>query len=261
MELQGLNDYITWRYDSEGKVITDPDQGGFTYDGDKGKVFDPKTHEELKGLFRVDLASSKGATQANVTGLAQSVQRVYGSNAIAEVNVGSEQPQVALAANDIPYQVSDALIGLERDKFGGFARKGQPKQSQGGVILHSYNPWKDIDFYFAFPLGLYVPGEMNLQTDNENKNVVHDAMTLNAQARGTDLLLYEKFYSTEEGFDFGQMVKYITGQSLTDSTADNKQATDVHGNPVDPGKSTQTSGTQSAGTGTTSSDKAPKSQA
>lgn len=243
MELQGLNDYITWRYDSEGKVITDPDQGGFTYDGDKGKVFDPKTHEELKGLFRVDLASSKGATQANVTGLAQSVQRVYGSNAIAEVNVGSEQPQVALAANDIPYQVSDTLIGLERDKFGGFARKGQPKQSQGGVILHSYNPWKDIDFYFAFPLGLYVPGEMNLQTDNENKNVVHDAMTLNAQARGTDLLLYEKFYSTEEGFDFGQMVKYITGQSLTDSTADNKQATDVHGNPVDPGKSTQTSGT------------------
>lgn len=261
MELQGLNDYITWRYDSEGKVITDPDQGGFTYDGDKGKVFDPKTHEELKGLFRVDLASSKGATQANVTGLAQSVQRVYGSNAIAEVNVGSEQPQVALAANDIPYQVSDTLIGLERDKFGGFARKGQPKQSQGGVILHSYNPWKDIDFYFAFPLGLYVPGEMNLQTDNENKNVVHDAMTLNAQARGTDLLLYEKFYSTEEGFDFGQMVKYITGQSLTDSTADNKQATDVHGNPVDPGKSTETSGTQNAGTGTTSSDKAPKSQA
>lgn len=261
MELQGLNDYITWRYDSEGKVITDPDQGGFTYDGDKGKVFDPKTHEELKGLFRVDLASSKGATQANVTGLAQSVQRVYGSNSIAEVNVGSEQPQVALAANDIPYQVSDTLIGLERDKFGGFARKGQPKQSQGGVILHSYNPWKDIDFYFAFPLGLYVPGEMNLQTDNENKNVVHDAMTLNAQARGTDLLLYEKFYSTEEGFDFGQMVKYITGQSLTDSTADNKQATDVHGNPVDSGKSTENKDAQTSGTGTTGSDKSAKLQA
>lgn len=232
MELQGLNDYIVWRYNSEGNVITDPDQGGFTFDGDKGKVFDPKTKEEFKGLFRVDLESSKGATQANITGLAESVQRVYGSNSIAEVNVGSEQPQCALAANDIPYQVSDILIGLERDKFGGFARKGQPKPSRGGVILHSYNPWKSIDFYFAFPLGLYVPGELNLQTNNENATVIHDAMTLNAQARGTDLLLYEKFYSTEKDFDFGQMIKYITGQSAVDITANNKQATDTQGKAV-----------------------------
>lgn len=232
MELQGLNDFIVWRYDNEGNVITDSEQGGFTYDGDKGKVFDPKTKEEFKGLFRVDLESSKGATQANITGLAESVQRVYGSNSIAEVNVGTAQPQCALAANDIPYQVSDVLIGLERDKFGGFARKGQPKQAQGGLILHSYNPWKNIDFYFAFPLGLYVAGEMNLQTNNENANVVHDAMTINAQARGTDLLLYEKFYSTEKDFDFGSMVKYITGQSSVDATAGNKQATDVSGKPV-----------------------------
>ena len=71
-------------------------------------------------------------------------------------------------------------------------------------------------------------------TYNENATVVHDAMTLNAQARGTDLLLYEKFYSTEEGFDFGEMIKYITGQSSVDNTADNKQATDPKGTPVTP---------------------------
>ena len=52
MELQGLNDFIFWRYDSNGNVITDSDKGGFTYDGNKGKVFDPQTKEEFKGLFK-----------------------------------------------------------------------------------------------------------------------------------------------------------------------------------------------------------------
>lgn len=232
MELQGLNDFIFWRYDSNGNVITDSDKGGFTYDGNKGKVFDPKTKEEFKGLFKVDLESSKGATQANLTGLAESVQRVYGSNYVAEITTGTAQPQAALAANDIPHAVSDTLIGLVKDELGGYARKGQAKPTQGGLIIHSYNPWNSIDFYFAFPMGIYVPGELNLQTNAENPIVVHDAMTLNAQARGTDQLLYEKFYSNEPGFDYGKMIKFITGQSAVDATADNKKATDTQGQPL-----------------------------
>ncbi len=232
MELHGLNDFIMWRYDNDGNVISDPDKGGFTYDGNKGKVFDPKTKEEIKGLFKVDLDSSKGATQANITGLAESVQRVYGSNYVAEITTGSAQPQAALAANDIPHTIFDTLIGLVRDEIGGYALKGQPKNVQGGLLIHSYNPWNAVDFYFAFPMGIYVPGELNLGTNTENPNVVHDAMTLNAQARGTDQLLYEKFYSDEQGFDYTKMIKFITGQSTVDDTAGNKKATDVHGNSV-----------------------------
>lgn len=236
MELQGLNDFIAWRYDSDGNVITDAAKGGLVPDGTAGKVMSKDGSKAFPGLYKIDLASSKGATQANITGLAPSVQRVYGSNYVAEVNTGAEQPSVALAANDIPYQVSNALIGLEKDEKGGFARKGQPKLTNGGVIIHSFNPWKAIDFYFAFPMGVFVPGELNLQTNNENPTVVHDALTLNVQARGTDLLLYEKFYSTEQGFDYDKMIEYITGQTTVDVTADNKQATDVHGTPTVLGK-------------------------
>ena len=70
MEITGLNDIIVWMYDKDGKVITDPEAGGFTYDGDKGKVYTVKDKKEIKGLFKIDLASSYGATQANITGLA-----------------------------------------------------------------------------------------------------------------------------------------------------------------------------------------------
>lgn len=238
MEITGLNDFIVWMYDKDGNVITDPDSGGFSYDGDKGKVF-TKSGQEIKGLFKVDLQSSLGATQANITGLAPSVNRVYGSNFVAEVNTGAEQPSIALAANDIPHGVYDLLTGLKKDQFGGYARKGQAESANGGVIVHSYNTHKGVDMYMAFPMGSFVPGELNMGTNTENPNVVHDALTLNAQARGKDLLLYEKFYSDEQGFDVDQMIAYITGASGVDATAGNKDATDVQGHSVAPKSGSQ----------------------
>lgn len=238
MEITGLNDFIVWMYDQNGKVITDPDAGGFSYDGDKGKVY-TKSGQEIKGLFKVDLQSSLGATQANITGLAPSVNRVYGSNFVAEVNTGAEQPSIALAANDIPHGVYDLLTGLKKDQFGGYARKGQAESANGGVIVHSYNTHKGVDMYMAFPMGSFVPGELNMGTNTENPNVVHDALTLNAQARGKDLLLYEKFYSDEQGFDVDQMIAYITGASGVDATAGNKDATDAQGHSVAPKSGSQ----------------------
>lgn len=221
MEITGLNDFIVWMYDQNGKVITDPESGGFSYDGDKGKVFTQKDHKEVKGLFKVDLESSLGATQANITGLAPSVSRVYGSNYVAEVNTGAEQPSIALAANDIPHGVYDLLTGLSKDKqnAGGYARQGKAATVKGGVIAHSYNTHKNIDLYFTFPFGVFVPGELNMGTNTENPNVVHDALTLNAQARGKDLLLYEKFYSDEQSFDFDKMIEFITGASAADTAS------------------------------------------
>lgn len=218
MEITGLNDFIVWMYDKDGNVITDSNSGGFSYDGDKGKVFN-KSGQEIKGLFKVDLQSSFGATQANITGLAPSVNRVYGSNFVAEVNVGAEQPSIALAANDIPHDVYDLLTGLKKDQNGGYARKGQVESATGGVIIHSYNTHKSVDMYMAFPMGSFVPGELSMSTNTENPNVVHDELTLNAQARGKDKLLYAKFYSDEKGFDVDQMIQFITGTSVTGATS------------------------------------------
>lgn len=219
MEITGLNDVVVWMYDKNGKVITDPDAGGFTYDGDKGKVYSAKNKTEIKGLFKIDLASSYGATQANISGLAPSVSRVYGSNFVAEVNTGAEQPSIALAANDIPHVIYDLLTGLKKDQFGGYTRKGQAAPTSGGVLAHSYNTHKGTDLYFAFPMGTFVPGELNMGTNTENPNAVHDALTLNAQARSSDLLLYEKFYSDEKDWDFDEMITYLTGQAIQPSSS------------------------------------------
>ena len=227
MEITGLNDFIVWMYDKDGNVITDPNAGGFPYDGDKGKVYTQTGHEEIKGLFKVDLQSSLGATQANITGLAPSVSRVYGSNYVAEVNTGTEQPSIALAANDIPHAVYDLLTGLSKDtqNAGGYARQGKAGAVNGGVIAHSYNTHKNIDLYFAFPFGVFIPGELKMGTNTQNPTVAHDALTLNAQARSTDTLLYEKFYSDEPSFDFDQMIQFITGASAVGTTSTTTSST------------------------------------
>lgn len=234
MEITGLQDIFVWTYDKSNKLNVDPEHGGFNYDGNKGKVFDPITGEELKGIFKVDLQSSLGATQANITGLAPTVTRVYGSNAPAEVTAGAEQPSIALGANDIPHTVYDLLTGLVKDKFGGYSRKGQTELVNGGIIAHSANTHNKIDLYFAFPFGVFTAGELNMGTDTENPNVVHDALTFTAQTRGSDLLLFEKFYSNERDFDFTSMIKFITGQSTVDNTSENKNPIDNSGNQTAP---------------------------
>ncbi|MBD5429712.1 phage tail protein [Lactobacillus sp.] len=198
MELTGLNDYYIWRYDEDGNLLTDEAAGGLA------------TNCSKAGIFIVNLASSYGATQANITGLAPTAQKVYGSNAVAEQQVGAVNPQVALAANDIPHLIYDNFAGLKKDQLGGYGKKDN-FLVRGGVIVHSKNANKNIDLYMAFPYGVFTPGEMNLQTNQENPTVVHDALTFAAQERPSDMLLYEKFYSDEKDFDLDKMISYITG--------------------------------------------------
>lgn len=201
MEVRGLDDLIVFKYDSKGNLLSDADKGGLTTNMDKD------------GLFKVDLQSSKGATQANFTGLNRSTTRIYGSNAATETSTGVYQVSGTFGANDIPHDVYDAIIGLEKDKALGFGNKATSKTPTvyGGVIAHSYNTNIGVDLYFVLPYGtLASGGDLSLGTNTENENVVHDTFTLTALARPSDGLVYEKFYSDENGFDFDKMIEYVT---------------------------------------------------
>ncbi|NVO88951.1 phage tail protein [Lactobacillus rhamnosus] len=192
MELRGLNDFVL--------ALLDPSTGQIIADKDKGLSAD--------GTFKVDLGSSKGATQANITGLAPTATKVYGSNQVAEQEVGSASPSVALAANDIPHLIYDKAVGMEADSVnGGYADK-DGILCTGGVILHSQSP-EGVDAYLAFPMGIITPGELNLRTNTQNPVSVHDAMTLAVQARPSDALVYQKFYSDDDNFDYQKMLAFI----------------------------------------------------
>ncbi|WP_125767319.1 phage tail protein [Lapidilactobacillus wuchangensis] len=206
MELKGLADFIIGLYGPDGTLLKDKDKG-----------------LSETGLYKVDLNSSKGATQANMTGLAPTVTKVYGSNAVAEQNIGTPSPAIALAANDIPHTIYDKTVGLEKDEVntGYAARPGQT--SMGGVIVHSQSADGTVDAYMAFPQGTITPGEMNLQTNTENPVSVHDALTLSTQARGSDKLMYQKFYSDEPNFDYEKMLAFIFPGYVAKTTSEAAQ--------------------------------------
>lgn len=191
MELKGLSDFVIGMMTDKGKLIV----------GEEGL--------SETGLFKVDLSSSKGATQANITNLNPTVTKVYGSNSVAEQQVGVASPSVALAANDIPHLIYDKVMGMEADKTNtGMAVKFS-KAALAGVIAHSTSLDGSVDAYMAFPLGVVTPGDLALATDQENPTVVHDALTLAAQARPSDNLLYQKFYSDDPEFDYEKMLAFI----------------------------------------------------
>lgn len=211
MEIQGLDDIIVFKYDNTGKLATTPEVGGLT------------TNMGKPGLFKIDLASSRGATQAEISNMSATATKVYGSNAVAEQTIGTASPSISLGANDIPHEIYDTLIGLEKGKYGSYEQK-QSKLVQGGIIAHSHNTNNNVDLYFAFPLGTFTTGgNLNMQTNSENPVVAHDAFALAAQARPSDLLLYAKFYSDDVDFNYDNMLAYITGTEVAQAPASSKE--------------------------------------
>ena len=205
MQLKGLKDFILGLFNQDGKLITGP-QG-----------------LSANGIFVVDLASSKGAIEANITGINANVEQIYGSNELAEQMVGAIRPKIELAANDIPHDVYDKCAGLTDSSDGGFeAHSGQI--ITGAAIIHSTNMAESIDCYLAFPMGIFVPGSMNLKTDTQNGVLIHDSLTLNCEARSSDGLVYKKFYSDAKNFDKEKMLAdifpgYSVSSSSTSSSA------------------------------------------
>jgi hypothetical protein len=104
--------------------------------------------------------------------------------------------------------VYDTFVGLQADQTnGGMAAKSGATVT-GGLIVHSQHR-SGVDLYMAFPMGIFTPGEMNLQTNQQNPTIVHDALTFSVQARASDQLVYQKFYSDEENFDYEKMLAFI----------------------------------------------------
>lgn len=190
MELRGLSSFIMWRYDDSGKLIVDATANN-------------------NGIFVVDLASSLGATQANITNMSTAPEKVYGSNAVAEQTVGVIQPSVALAANDIPHKTYDLYAGLQEDAVNGGMAAKSGLVTTGGLIIKSTDRTGKVDAYIAFPMGIYTAGELNLQTNQQNPTIVHDALTFSPQARASDQLVYQKFYSDDANFDYEKMLAFI----------------------------------------------------
>lgn len=177
MEFNGFSRAIIAPLDDSGKFITVDEFKKY------GKYKD-------KGIFQADMETSKGTTQGNITGLNPTVTKVYGSNTVAEVETGVENPSVTLGTNDMPFEISSLLQGLVKDEDHGGYKRADKSLFHGALILISSSHGHDA--YYSFPFGTFTAGSgVNLQTDAASPVTVHDSFTFSPQARPSDNLLYQ----------------------------------------------------------------------
>lgn len=189
-EKTGLDSLYLWVADDKAKLKT-----GIQGFGDSG-------------VFWANLGSAYGATNFNIQNLSPTTTAVYGSDAVAERLLGTAAPTVTCGANDLPADISGALLGATQDSTnGGLAYKGS-HAVYGGVIGVTHN--KDNKEYICFPFGIWTQsGGMNLQTNTQNAVAVHDSFILNAQNRPSDNLLCQFYSDSQDNFSIEKMLAYI----------------------------------------------------
>lgn len=179
MELQGFARAIIAPEDDNAKLL-------------KLDEFSKYGKYKAAGIFQADLQTSKGTTQSNITGLNPTIRKVYGSNTVAESEVGIENVSATLATNDMPYEIASLLMGMVKDDTNGGYKRADKSVFHGAYIAVSEN--HGVPVYIAFPYCSFTPGTgMNLQTDAASPVTVHDSFTVTPQARPKDNLLYQIF--------------------------------------------------------------------
>lgn len=173
------------------------------------------------GLFQVDLQTSKGTTQSNISGMNPTVTAVYGSNTKAESETGSENPSIAFGANDLPWDIGSILKGMHYDETNGGYKRNDKSIFYGAYVAVSEN--HGFPVYYSFPFCTFTAGSSeNMGTDTQNAVTTHDTLTITPQARPSDNLLYQIFIGDttrdKNWKDEMTMLKYIV-EGLGDTSA------------------------------------------
>ena len=176
-------------------------------------IIDPTTGKIVKGdkglsdngIFDARGKVALGVTQANITGLAPSVTKIWGNDLLQDQSIGKAQPSVAANFNDLPHDVLEKALGHESDGKGGYL------DNTNGVLPHLAmdiitSDLAGNDIHFAFYDGNMTMGDKTIQTSNKNESRDTDNLTYNPVA-GQNGHVFKTFYAGEEGFSDDALVK------------------------------------------------------
>lgn len=232
MSFIGLNSFIIARIDpTTHTVITDEAQGGLT--GNMGT--------QAPGVFSVNLSSAAGATKANISNLQGSVKKTYGSNAVARAAAGTPEPTVALAANNIPFDILAKITGMKSDGKGGYIRDTAPEINHCALLISS-TAWNGSERYVGFYDGTVTMGNTNIQTNDASEKIAEDSLTFTALGvdaqvgqsstlgtsvsgvgvptapTGNNVTVYGMWDSSSKGFNYNAMIANVFKQAKAEST-------------------------------------------
>ncbi|WP_334427235.1 MULTISPECIES: phage tail protein [unclassified Levilactobacillus] len=168
---------------------------------------------DANGIYTVSTKIDGGVATANLSGLAPSVTRIWGNNAVADISVGKAQPSVAFTANFLNHLVLASVLGRDGDGKGGFDLEGHPVDLAMELIS---NTVAGGGVHFGFYDGYMTAGDIALATNNENETRVNDALTFTPFANDNNKV-GRIYYDGDTGFEQSVIDQELFG--VTDSTS------------------------------------------
>lgn len=172
-------------------------------------LIDPKTEKVITGsegladggVFLVDATSSQGVISANISGLAPTMTKYYGSDrAVGVSGQGAGNVQVTFAVNDLPVEVLNKISGMKQDANGAWVLDSHSKPPYAALEMVSQgNDGKAV--HFILYKGNFAPESRNLQTNTEQVQRVTDSITFTALNRNVDGRVYSEYWQADTKYN------------------------------------------------------------
>lgn len=179
-------------------------------------LIDPTTQQILKGdaglsadgLYKVD-TKDMGSKTANITGLVGSSAKKYGNNVAQMVTYGAAAPQIAWDGLNLDFDTKQKIKGFVPDDKGGWTPADEPAHI---AVLIESGSLSGGSVYFGFGNCTAVESEANIQTNDDNKQIIDDTLTISA----LDTIAFghkpfKIYYSKDTSFDEAAMLKDVMG--------------------------------------------------
>ena len=143
------------------------------------------------GIFKIDASTSEGLISAAISGLAPTMNKVYGSDMVVEESgKGSGSVSVTLAANDIPDTVLNDLTGMKTDTDSGASFIDTDTRAPYSALEMTSHDRKGNLVHFAVLKGTFGPEGHELRTDTDTEQMATDSVTFGAVNRKSDKKVY-----------------------------------------------------------------------
>jgi len=170
------------------------------------------------GIYTVTTKMDGGVSSAALSGLAATITRIWGNNAVADISIGKAQPSVAFTTNFLNHLVEAAILGRASDGKGGFDLEGRPVDLAMEIVS---NTVLGGGVHFCFFDGKMTPGDLSLGTNNENETRVQSALTFTPFGNVDDKV-GKIYYDNDAGFEQATLDQEVFG--VIDTTAPVKPA-------------------------------------
>lgn len=171
--------------------------------GSDGKIDMTETGLSTTGLFEI-VDEVLGTNTANVTNMEGAVTPVYGNNGTVDSSAAKGDTSVAFTFNDLPFEISNKILGMVADKNGGFAPSQRKPKVAVLIKTHSLRTGNDV--YTAFGQGKFTSTAENHQTNTNTEQRTTDQYTYTALDNPAWKQQYKKFYADADNFDFDAMM-------------------------------------------------------